>query len=177
VCEAFFQDPQGLKDWYAQQPKAMMLMCLGDGHDGVWNVINELSACVPIQRQVLGWYHLVENLHKVGGSLQRLALVENYLWHGWMKAAIAVLEGLNNRRVKNFQHYLRKHRHRIPCYQAYQSLGFAIGSGDVESKIKQVGARLKLSGARWLPENVPRMLRLRCAYLNRSDTLSIYTVS
>ena len=63
VCEAFFQDPEGLKDWYAQQPRAMMLTCLGDGHDGVWKVINQLAQSVPIQRQVLDWYHLVENLY------------------------------------------------------------------------------------------------------------------
>jgi hypothetical protein len=60
----------------------MMLTCLGDEHDGIWNVINELAPTVPIQRQVLDWYHLVEKLYKVGGSLKRLALVENYLWHG-----------------------------------------------------------------------------------------------
>ena len=46
---------------------------------------------------------------------------------------------------------------------------------DVESKIKQMGARGKLPGARWLPQNVPRILRLRCAYLNHLDALSIST--
>ncbi|MFM1843591.1 MAG: hypothetical protein RLZZ490_2334 [Cyanobacteriota bacterium] len=57
---------------------------------------------------------------------------------------------------------------RIPDYHTYQQLGIPIGSGDVESRIKQVSARVKLSGARWNRENVPQILRLRCAYLNRS---------
>jgi hypothetical protein len=175
VCEAFFQDPQALKAWYDQQPKAIMLTCLGDGHDGIWNVIHELAATVPIQRQVLDWYHLVENLYKVGGSLKRLALVENYLWHGWVDSAIAAFDGLRSRQAQNFQNYLRKHQERIPWYGQYQQLGIPIGSGDVESRIKQMGARVKLPGARWLPQNVPRILRLRCAYLNRSDALSIST--
>jgi hypothetical protein len=153
----------------------MLLTCLGDGHDGIWNVVNELGATVPIQRQVLDWYHLVENLYKVGGSLQRLQSAEKYLWHGWVDSAIAVFDGLCSRQAHNFQTYLRKHRERIPCYKQYQQLGIAIGSGDVESKIKQVGARVKLPGTRWLPQNVPRILRLRCAYLNRSDALSIST--
>lgn len=174
VCEAFFQDPDGLKAWYAQHPKAMMLTCLGDGHDGIWNVVNALTASVPIQRQVLDWYHLIENLYKVGGSLKRLQSVENYLWHGWLDSAIAQFDGLRSRQAHNFQNYLRKHRHRLPCYGQYQKLGIPIGSGDVESKIKQVGARVKLPGARWLPHNVPQILRLRCAYLNGSDCLSIY---
>ena len=175
VGEAFFQDPQGLKDWYAQQPKAMTLTCLGDGHDGVWNVVNELATSVPIVRQVLDWYHLIENLYKVGGSLKRLQNVENYLWHGWVDSAIGAFDGLQSRQAQNFQNYLRKHQQRIPCYKQYQQLGIPIGSGDVESKIKQMGARVKLPGARWLPQNVPRILRLRCAYLNRSDALSIST--
>jgi len=33
-------------------------------------------------------------------------------------------------------------------------LGIKIGSGSVESKIKQVAARVKLSGARWKGDNV-----------------------
>lgn len=177
VCEAFFQDPESIKAWYDTQPKAMMLTCLGDGHDGVWNVINDLSHSIPIQRQVLDWYHLIENLHKVGGSLKRLAMVENYLWHGWVEQAIAAFDGLNKPQSRNFQEYLRKHLHRIPCYKQYQQFGIPIGSGDVESRIKQVGARVKLPGARWLPQNVPRILRLRCAYLSRSDCLSISTYS
>jgi hypothetical protein len=93
----------------------------------------------------------------------------------WVDSAIAVFDGLCSRQAHNFQTYSRKHRERIPWYGQYQQLGIAIGSGDVESKIKQVGARVKLPGAMWLPQNVPRILRLRCAYLNRSDALSIST--
>lgn len=42
----------------------------------------------------------------------------------------------------------------------------AVGSGDVESAVKQMGMRVKLSGARWAPANVNQILSLRCAYLN-----------
>lgn len=49
-------------------------------------------------------------------------------------------------------------------YQAEQLC--SIGSGAVESAIKQIGIRLKLSGGQWHPENVSPMLQLRCAYLN-----------
>jgi hypothetical protein len=111
---------------------------------------------------------LDENLYKVGG-LKHLALVENYLWHGWVDSAIAAFEGLQSRQAQNFQNYLRKHRERIAWYGQYQQLGIPIGSWDVESRIKQAGMRVKLPGARWLPQNMPRILRLSCAYLNRSD--------
>jgi 16S rRNA (cytidine1402-2'-O)-methyltransferase len=132
---------------------------------------------VVIKREVLDWYHLKENLYKVGGSLKRLEWVEYLLWHGGVDVAIAELDCLQNKRARNFQSYLNKHRQRIPCYRKYQQLGIPIGSGDVESKIKQVGTRVKLAGARWNRDNAPRILRLRCAYLNRSPLLSIYAHS
>jgi hypothetical protein len=178
ICEAFFQAPVALIDWSAAQPLAPILTCLGDGHEGIWKVIENLGKNqVPLKREVLDWYHLKENLYKVGGSLKRLEGVENLLWHGWVEAASAEFDGLKNKRARNFQAYLNKHRGRIPCYKSYQQLGIPIGSGDVESKIKQVGARVKLSGARWNRDSVPLILRLRCAYLNRSPLLSIYAHS
>ncbi|MCY7276561.1 MAG: ISKra4 family transposase, partial [Phormidesmis sp. CAN_BIN44] len=42
----------------------------------------------------------------------------------------------------------------------------SIGSGSVESAVKQIGARIKLSGAQWKAGNVPQVLLQRCAYLN-----------
>jgi hypothetical protein len=126
-----------------------------------------------VRREILDWFHLTENLYKVGGSLQRLESVKNLLWHGFVHTAIAAFEGLKNQKAKNFIAYLMRHRERIPDYCQYQKLGISIGSGDVESKIKQVGARVQLTGARWRRENVSRILRLRCAYLNHSSLLSL----
>ena len=108
----------------------------------------------------------MENLHKVGGSLQRLRQVRSYLWQGLVHDAIAEFNGVNKKQAKNFQNYLCKHRWRIPDYQLYQELGICIGSGSVESWIKQIGSRIKMIGAQWNQKNVPQMLKLRCAYLN-----------
>ena len=64
---AFFQDNWSLVNWVNAQPLADPLICLGDGHDGIWNIYNQIGT--PVQRQeILDWYHLVENLGKVGGS-------------------------------------------------------------------------------------------------------------
>jgi len=43
---------------------------------------------------------------------------------------------------------LSKHASKIPNYQLYQELGICIGSGSVESWIKQIGSRVKIVGAR-----------------------------
>jgi hypothetical protein len=44
--------------------------------------------------------------------------------------------------------------------------GFSIGSGAVESTIKQISQRVKLTGAQWKADNVAQLLKHRCAYLN-----------
>ena len=115
----------------------------------------------------------MENLHKVGGSNQRLRKAENYLWLGLVDNAMAEFDDLKKKQARNFQNYLRKHRFRIPDYQLYQESGICIGSGSVESWIKQIGSRVKIVGAQWNRENVSQILRLRCAYLNRDISLSI----
>lgn len=58
-------------------------------------------------------------------------------------------------------------------YELYQQLGIEIGSGAVESKVKQIGNRVKITGAQWKRENVAKILQLRCAYLNGAFNLSI----
>lgn len=69
--------------------------------------------------------------------------------------------------ARNFCAYLDKHRHRIVNYKYFQAEQLcSIGSGAVESGVKQIDRRIKISGAQWCPENVNQMLALRCAYLN-----------
>lgn len=172
IGTALFQNKEDLIDWVNQQPLSQNVTCLGDGHDGVWNIIKQIGT-KERRREVLDWYHLMENLHKVGGSIKRLKRVENYLWHGFVDDAIAEFNQLAKKPARNFQNYLRKHRSRIPDYQLYQELGICIGSGSVESWIKQIASRVKIVGAQWNPKNVSQILKLRCAYLNSKISLSI----
>jgi len=37
------------------QPLASPITCLGDGHDGVWNIIDEIAN--GERREILDWYH------------------------------------------------------------------------------------------------------------------------
>ena len=54
----------------------------------------------------------------------------------------------------------------VSCYFSQPVLGLTIGSGSVESSIKQIGRRIKISGAQWKKENVAQVLKHRCSYLN-----------
>lgn len=163
---ATFRDNLSLTDWVNAQPLATPTTCLGDGHDGIWNIVSSIGSTQQ-RREILDWYHLVENLQKVGGSLKRLAQAQALLWRGKVDETIALFENLKRKQAHNFCDYLRKHRHRIVNYDYFQSENIcSIGSGAVESAIKQISRRVKLSGAQWKAKNVPQVLAHRTAYLN-----------
>jgi hypothetical protein len=163
---ANFQNNNQLIDWVNEQELSRPLTCLGDGHDGIWNIISQI-ATLPQRREILDWYHLKENLHKVGGSIKRLHQAEKFLWQGQVEATIVLFNDCQKKQARNFCEYLRRHQHRIINYDYLQAEGLcSIGSGAVESAIKQLGHRVKLSGAQWNAENVPQVLAHRCAYLN-----------
>lgn len=162
---AFFQDNESLVEWVNQQPLANPLICLGDGHCGIWNIFAKIGKKYQ-RREILDWYHLVENLGKVGGSQQRLDQVEALLWKGKVDEAIQEFSDWKHENVDKFINYLQEHRERIVNYDYFQTEGISIGSGAIESTIKQIGRRLKIAGAQWKTDNVPQVLRHRCAYLN-----------
>jgi hypothetical protein len=89
------------------------------------------------------------------------------LWQGKVTDTIDLLTRESPQSARKFLSYLNKHRHRLVNYQLLQSeYQISIGSGAVESAVKQIDRRLKLSGAQWNLHSVHKMLRLRCAYLN-----------
>ncbi len=141
------------------------MVCLCDGHDGVWNLSSTVSS--PQGRlEILDWYHLKENLYKIGGSLQRLRQAEAYLWQGQVEQAVGLFEDCKLDQARKFRQYVQHHRERIINYSYFQAEGIPIGSGAVESSIKQIDYRMKLPGAQWKRENIPQALSVRCAYLN-----------
>jgi hypothetical protein len=184
---AYFMDNAGLIAWVNRQTLNTPFFALGDGHDGIWNVFAEIGPskhrCEILVRLWRGkalWFYLVENLYHVPGSLKRLQNVEDFLRQGNVDIAIAQFAGCHSGEAQRFVWYLNKHRTRIPNYEYLHQEGFSIGSGEkevcrgklspdtfrVESAIKQIGRRVKISGAQWDEKNVPQLLKHRCAYLN-----------
>ncbi len=166
VTEAAFQDNPALTGWVNDQPLATMVTCLGDRHDGKCNLIKGIATANQ-RREVLDWYHLIENLYKLGGSIKRLKQAESFLWQGRVDEAKALFADSPLKQAENFCQYLDKHRHRIVNYEYFQTEQIcSIGSGAVESAVKQIDRRSKISGAQWNVKNVPQVLAHRCAYLN-----------
>lgn len=166
VTEAFFQDNQALISWVNSQPLASPLTCIGDGHDGIWNIISQMGESTT-RREILDWFHLKENLYKVGGSKKRLKQAETLLWQGKVEEVLALFVEMKAKRANNFCDYINRHRHRIVNYSYYSEEQIcSVASGAVESAVKQIDRRTKISGAQWNQENVPQVLAHRCAYLN-----------
>jgi len=165
VVGAFFQENEELTTWVNQQPLAPIFSCLGDGHDGIWNLFGDIA--IGDQRcEILDWYHLVENLYKTNLSDEQKLEIKKLLWHGKFDETIDKLELWQDREVTNFLAYLNKHKYRIHNYYYFQSEGISIGSGAVESLVKQIDRRVQISGAQWNSQNLPQVLKQRCAYLN-----------
>ncbi len=153
-------------EWVNKQPLGNRVTCLGDGHDGVWNLISQMGK--PEQRrEILDGYHLVENLYKVPETAVRIKELKVLLWQGKTNAVIKRLQEWKSLEARNFCNYLRKHKDRIVKYGKLQRESVSsIGSGAVESAVKQIDRRVQISGARWNAENIPKVLTHRCAYLN-----------
>lgn len=132
----YFQDNLSVIDLVNSQRLTTPLICLGDGHDGVWNLFREIGI-LDQREEILDWYHLRENLSKVGGSLKRIKQAEDFLWQGQVDATIDLFTDSRRKQARNFCAYLDKHRSRIVNYGYYQAEQLcSIGSGAVESAVK-----------------------------------------
>ena len=84
-----------------------------------------------------------------------------------MESTLQLFSHLKKKVDRNFCQYLNNHRSRIINYKLHQKEQISsIGSGSIESGIKQIGIRVKKTGSQWKKENVNKILSLRCAYLN-----------
>lgn len=146
---AYFLDNLSLSDWVNAQSLAYPLICLGDGHSGIWKLFEQI-ATLDQRFEILDWYHLKEDLFKVGGSLRRIHQAESLLWHGDIDCVLALFKDCGLKQAQNFCAYLKQHHSRIVNYAYFQSMTLSripIGSGAVASTVKQIDQRLKLTGA------------------------------
>ena len=72
-----------------QQQLSEICTYIGDGRKGPMRISSLALPPTKAAWKFKGWYHLVENLYKVGGDKGRLAKVEAFLWRGNLAAAIA----------------------------------------------------------------------------------------
>lgn len=154
---------------------AREMVCIADGAAAIWKL---LTRRWPNAFQLLDWFHLMEHLDTVVTHLptgaawrttQQTALLQQS-YRPVVRALIALVREGTTVAVRVAAHaclhYVWAHRTRLN-YPEAQRRGYPIGSGRIESAVKQVlQQRCKQTGMRWKATHLDQVLAARCAYLN-----------
>ena len=84
--------------------------------------------------------------------------------HLYMGRVHKIIAALHKQNYPDLAHYFETHQRRMQ-YLEFREEGFPIGSGAVESGVKQFKQRLTGTGMRWKRDNANRMLIIRAAVL------------
>lgn len=159
-------------------PEAGDSIILGDGAPWIWNVTGEHFAT---SRQVVDWYHAKEHLYRAAHWVWGEGSAEAQRWAKGMEKplyqghALQIAERLNelaqtHRRVgkalRQEAGYFRNNQRRMQYLETRED-GFPIGSGMVESGIKQFRTRFAGPGMRWSRDGAERLLPIRAAILSQ----------
>lgn len=145
-----------------------------DGAGWIWRVACELFPCSV---QIVDWCHASQHLAQATAAqypadAQRAAQsyreLQALLFQGHIEVIIAVFKPIGD---GNHHRYFQQHKRRMQ-YQEFWEMGYPIGSGSVESGVKQFKQRLTGPGMRWTRPAAERMITLRAAVLSHTfDTL------
>lgn len=150
-------------------PTARNRSVVADGALWIWDIAEDVC---PDGQQVVDWYHALEHLHKAANALypnkqdthKRERWVKTYKDHLYMGRIEKIISVLHKRGISDFATYFEHHKRRMQ-YLEFREEGLPIGSGTVESGVKQFKHRLTGTGMRWHLDNANRMIILRSAIL------------
>jgi len=156
-------------------PTAKERAFVGDGALWVWDVA---EAVCPDGWQIVDWFHAVQHLTDAALALyplekdllNRTRWLTTYKTHLYMGRVHKVITALKRRGRDDLALYFDRHQRRMQ-YLEFREAGWPIGSGTVESGVKQFKQRLTGTGMRWNEDNANRMLVIRAAVLGREFDL------
>ena len=158
--------------------EAAQLVLLGDGARWIWDRVDELLQAVGIAPErfvaIVDYYHAVEHLRHVTELLsgwsatQRRRFVKHYkrvLRRGEVEEVIAAIhelcQGRHAKALATERDYFARNAERMR-YRHLAQAGLPIGSGAVESAVRQVvNQRVKSNGMFWLQAHAEHILHLR----------------
>jgi hypothetical protein len=155
-------------------PTAQESCVCADGAAWIWSLADEYF---PVSRQIVDWFHAAQHLAQAAQTLhpndeakrQRwLTLQRGRLYRGQVEAVMAAFDRAG---LSQEAGYFREHQRRMQ-YLEFREEGYPIGSGTVESGVKQFKQRLTGPGMRWQAQAAERMVVIRAAVLgNRFNAL------
>jgi Transposase len=150
-------------------PTARERVVVSDGAAWIWNVAEDVC---PDARQIVDWFHAVQHLVQAAQALypdesllsQRMAWLRTHKEHLYMGRIHIIIAALCKCQREDLAGYFEQHQRRMQ-YLEFREEGFPIGSGTIESGVKQFKQRLCGTGMRWSRTHAQRMLVIRSAVL------------
>ena len=149
-------------------PTAQESSVTADGAEWIWNLVSDY---LPDSIQIVDWYHAVQHLTLAAQALfpdqpdkanSWLRQHTELLFQGQVHHIIQALDAAG---LADHSHYFHAHQRRMN-YLEFREAGWPIGSGSVESAVKQFKARLTAAGMRWSRPGASRILVIRSAVLD-----------
>ncbi len=157
---------------------AAELIIIGDGAQWIWE---QVDLHFPDAIQIIDWFHACEYLMPVAKQAfgdktrqqQWLKQVRDALWHGELQTVIDACQQhvcpdlpARDDAAQQAVTYYTNNQYRMD-YATYRQHGYQIGSGTIESAVKQIAThRMKVSGARWNLDSARSVAKARAAYLS-----------
>jgi len=151
-------------------PEADDTSVTADGATWIWNLVADYF---PDTRQIIDWFHACQHLFQAASALFPDQPDQAQQWYAhsldelFRGSAASIAHQLERASLPEQASYFRVHQRRMQ-YQEFRDDGYPIGSGTVESAIKQFKARLAGPGMRWSPSGARQMLLLRASVLDFS---------
>jgi hypothetical protein len=149
-------------------PSAARSSVTADGAEWIWNLAADLF---PDSTQIVDWYHATQHLAQAAPALFPEDAARAEAWYRQMHTPLfhgeiwKITRPLQQADLSDHARYFEHHQRRMQ-YQEFREEGWLIGSGPVESEIKQYKTRLTGPGMRWSRPNADRMLVIRSAVLS-----------
>jgi hypothetical protein len=151
-------------------PTARNRSVVADGALWIWDVAEDVC---PDGQQVVDWFHAVAHLSDAAQVLypdaddtpKRKRWLQTHKDHLYMGRIHEIIAALHKCGRADLALYFERHQRRMQ-YLEFRENGLPIGSGTVESGVKQFKQRLCGTGMRWNSDNAERMLVIRSASLS-----------
>jgi hypothetical protein len=153
-----------------QVPYAGQVAVTADGAPWIWTLAADLFPC---SIQIVDWFHAVQHLAEAAQLRYPTDPQAAQTWTTQLKELLIkdevwkIIAALRQAGLSQAAAYFEEHQYRM-LYAMFRAEGYPIGSGSIESGVKQYKQRLAGPGMRWSRAGAQRMFAIRSAVLNRS---------
>jgi hypothetical protein len=156
--------------WRHSIPTAADSSVTADGAEWIWRLAADLF---PDSVQIVDWYHACQHLAEAARALHP---DDDAAAQRWFRRRCAnlykgevhkITRSLDAADLTQQSRYFHTHRRRMQYHTCLEE-GYPIGSGTVESGVKQFKGRLTGPGMRWSRRSAEEMLVIRGAIMGQS---------